>query len=364
MPIHRVRQTRVLKASSLAALAIAALVACRGEQNGGLATDPKPASVSEVPHPLASFASMVGGEWKQTAQSGTSMFDSWHWGPGGHSLRVMTDGLSAAGEPWREVQVFYWHPGRKQVRLLGLSQYQAGVGEGWFVFDGKIGESLYELQQRGGPRALRWRWTFTGPDAYRAELSEAVGTGEYAPMVVFDRVRVVPDSHPRASAAPHILPEKIHIFEPIIGRSWESGAGERALSALPAGNARRIASTVEWVPYCDAVYVRVQEQADEGKGASPHLLDVYLYHHTGTGAVHCLALSAVGGVYEGQVRALEGRSVQADLTGYEGDRVIPMVLRMDVETDGKVRTRLWSINGAERTLMHDITHIPRETGSP
>ena len=82
--------------------------------------EPAPA---EVASPMASFARMVSGEWRMTALSGTSTFDTWDWGPGKHSMRVMTDGSGAAGEPWRELQVFYWHPGRKQVCLLGLSPF-------------------------------------------------------------------------------------------------------------------------------------------------------------------------------------------------------------------------------------------------
>src|SRR5262245_12640298 len=94
--------------------------------------EPVPAQAA---NPTASFARMVGGEWKMTAAAGTSMFDTWHWGPGRHSMRVMTDGLGADGNPWRALGVVYWHPGRKQVCSLGLSPYGAGVAEGAIKFD-------------------------------------------------------------------------------------------------------------------------------------------------------------------------------------------------------------------------------------
>jgi hypothetical protein len=81
---------------------------------------------AKVANPLASFARMVGGEWKMTAQAGTSMFHTWHWGPGKYSMPRMTDGSGAGGEPLRALQVFYWRPGRKQVCLLGLEPFLSG----------------------------------------------------------------------------------------------------------------------------------------------------------------------------------------------------------------------------------------------
>jgi hypothetical protein len=70
---------------------------------------------------MASFGRMVPGEWGTTALSWTSLLDTWHWAPGKHSMREMTHGSGAFGEPWRVLRVFYRHPGRKEVCLLGLS---------------------------------------------------------------------------------------------------------------------------------------------------------------------------------------------------------------------------------------------------
>jgi hypothetical protein len=87
-----------------------------------------------------------------------------------------------------------------------------------------------------------------------------------------------------------------------------------------------------------------------------HELDAYFYHHTGTNALRCLALSNRGGLYEGDLTVLDGGALQLDLKGYEGDRVVSHVARFDFEQDGTLRHRVWSLHGTERTLMLDVHH--------
>ena len=71
------------------------------------------------------------------------------------------------------------------------------------------------------------------------------------------------------------------------------------------------------------------------KDAEPtHLLDAYVYHHTGANALRRLALSNRGGVYEGDITVLDGGALLLDLKGYEGDRVVPHGVRFDFEKDG------------------------------
>ena len=87
-----------------------------------------------------------------------------------------------------------------------------------------------------------------------------------------------------------------------------------------------------------------------------HLLDAYFYHHTGTNALRCLALSNLGSVYEGDLTVLDGGALQLDLKGYEDDRVVQRVVRLDFEQDGTLRNRVWSLDGGNRTLMLDVHH--------
>src|SRR5688572_1278833 len=71
----------------------AAMSACTARQAKSPDTrpvsEPAPAKVTD---PMASFVRMVSGEWRVTFHSGKSFFHTWHWGPGKHSIRRMTDG--------------------------------------------------------------------------------------------------------------------------------------------------------------------------------------------------------------------------------------------------------------------------------
>ena len=299
---------------------------------------------AEAADPMAPFARLIGGEWRVTAASGTSMFHTWHWGPGQHSVRVMTDGAGAGGQPWREVRVFYWHPGRKQVCVWGASPFARGVSEGSIKFEGEAADGVMDLYQTGRHRKLGVRWTFEGPDRYRDALLEDSGKG-FEPLVEFDQTR----SHTTAARAPEgAAPEhsdRLNALEPLSG-VWEAKGEWAKTSAL------HIRTTVEWVPYADAIYARVM--ALGAAGAPVHLLDAYVYHHTGANVLRCLALSNAGGVYEGDVAILAGGTVQLVLKGYEGDAVMERVLRLDIQKDGGVRNQAWTREGADPVL--DVQH--------
>src|SRR3954452_17168974 len=118
------------------------------------------------------------------------------------------------------------------------------------------------------------------------------------------------------------------------------------------GNALQIQTTFEWVPYADGIYALVVSPSKDGEPR--HLLDVYLYHHTGANALRCLALSDGGGVYEGDITVLDGGALQLDLKGFEGDGVVRHVVRFDFEQDGTLRHRVWSLRDTGRTPMLDV----------
>lgn len=308
------------------------------------AQKPAPAKVAD---PMASFARLVSDEWRVTFQSGKSMFHTWHWGPGEHSIRRMTDGSGAVGEPWRALTVAYWHPGRKQVRLLGVEPVAKGVAEGTIKFDGDTADGVYDLYQAGGLRKLALRWAFDGPDKYRDTLLETTGPTGYTPINVLEQVRSKPPATSRPRTVEGQKPSKhLKALEPLLGHTWEA-KGEWA-----AGDALHIQTTFEWVPLADAIYARVVAPGKDDR----HLLDAYFYHHTGANALRGLALSNRGGVYEGDLTVLEGGALQLDLKGYEGDRVDRHVVRLDFEKDGTLRYRVWSLQGPERKLVLDVHH--------
>lgn len=328
---------------------IAVLSACTARQNKRPDARPvrEPAS-AEVSNPMASFARMVPGEWWVTLASGASQFDTWHWGPGKHSMRQMDHGSDGVGSVWS--QVVYWHPGRKQVCLLGVGAFASGVFEGTIKFEGETATGVFDMYQTSGRRKLGLRWVFDGPDKYHDTLLEATGPEGLKPMNEWDRVR----SKTRTSMRPPTVDRaprpstRLKALESLLGHTWE------AKGELGTGDAFHIQSTCEGVPGVDAAYARTVALTDDGEPL--HLLDVYFYHHTGTGALHCLALSSWGGVYEGDVTVLEGGALQLDLRAYEGDRVVPHVVRFDFEPDGILRHRVWSLEGTERTLMLDVHH--------
>lgn len=316
---------------------------------------PQPNSApAEAGDQVAGFARMLGGEWKMTVESGKSMYDTWHWGPGKHSLRVMTQGEDAQGNPWRAIQAVYWHPGRERICLWGLNPYAQSVEEGTITLEPETAEAIYDLYQAGGRRTIARRWTFDGRDRYRSALLEAVEPGRFVPLVEFVYVR----SQPHTKAAPVLsekapeFPARLKALESLQGRPWEAPVGAKDTALL--GAAAHIRSAIEWIPYADGIYVSVHAASADGE--PEHVLDAYIYHHTGARALRCLALSSRGGVYEGDVDALDGGSLQAELKGREGDREALLVVRLDREVDGTIRQRLWSSEGDQRTLMLDVHH--------
>ena len=275
------------------------------------------------------------------------MFDTWHWGPGKHSLRVMTDGSGADGKPWRELQAVYWHPGRKQVRLLGLSPFARGVAEGTITFEGETADAVFDLYQTGVRRRMGLALGLRRPRQVPRDAAGGDRPRRHTrPWSSGTSVRITP--RPRAAEEAPKPPERLKALEPFLGHTWEA-KGDWA-----TGNAFQIRSTFEWVPYADGIYARVVSPSKDGEPR--HLLDAYFYHHTGANSLRCLALSDRGGVYEGDLTVLDGGALQLDLKGYEGDRVVQHVVRFDFEKDGTLRHRVWSLKGTERTLMLDVRH--------
>lgn len=343
-----------------AAALIAAIPGCSARQESDTVappvSSPTPANTA---NPLASFERMVNGRWKTTALAGTVMYDTWHWGPERNSIRKMTAGTAASGEPWHGVSVYFWHPGRKEVRTLGVSPFARGVSEGTFTFDGEKANGLVDMHQTIGHRVFGRRWTFEGPDSYHDELLDKVPEG-FSLQNEWRRYRVEAAAEDERAAertrADAAKPsEFIKPIERLLGHTWEGKAVPAVAARLPAGTLPT-RTTFEYVPYADAIYGRVQTlNAD---GTPSHAMDLYLYHHTGAQVLRCLALASSndgeGVVYEGDITPEEnGRSLRLDLRAHRSSGVSAIEARLDLEPPGSVRLQAWSTQGKDRTLIFD-----------
>lgn len=299
--------------------------------------------------PLSGFAIMEDGQWKL----GSIHADTWRWGPGRHSIRSLTVGADGEGKPWREMAVYYWHPGLGQIRALSLHPDIPGIGrgvaEGSVEFDGQTLTGTVDLYQTGRPkpvhRRLAHRWTFDGPDRYQEALLEDSGRG-YTTLAEWDYARSLElapaPAHPVGDSP--VPSANLEPLLPLLG-AWEERLGD-------IGSANHSRLRVEWAELLDLITGQLDVSNPEQ--GPVHLIDVYLYHHIRTNALRCLALMRSGGVYEGEVTLLPGGSLQSDLRGYEGDREIRHIARLDVEEDGALRERLWIVDGADRRLIHDV----------
>jgi len=335
----------------LAVLLVAPLCACSAVEDERAHVPPaQEAAHADRTGRMAGFARLEG-EWQMKSPGSTmQMFDTWHWGPGRHSMRAMTDGADASGSPWDEIHVFYWHPEREQVRLLGLSTFARGVSEGWVRFDGETADGVFDIAQVHGPRKMGLRWTFDGPDAYHDVLLEETGPAGLEWMNGWDHVRSQspPAPRPRTNGAPPEPSKLPRLFESLVGRTWE------ARSAHVGGASLYVRSTFEHLRYADGIYARVISPTQHGEDA--HLLDAYVYHHTGTGRVRGLALSDQGGVYEGDAEELADGALEFDLKGYENVRVVPLAVRLELEDSANLRVRIWTVEDSERMPLLDARH--------
>jgi hypothetical protein len=348
------RVHRTLLALSL----IAAGPACAATQDQHSDDQPlRETAPAQVDDPLASFARLVGGEWRVTFASGESAFHAWQWGPGKLSLRRLAYGMadgSFAQSPWAG-EVLYWDPRLAQVRQLSVHGDIPGVGRGVAAgtirFDGDTSTASIDLDQPRGRRKLGQIQVFEGPDRYRESLLEDTGAG-LAPLNELTFVRVPERAVARSTDAEPAtleLPERWGAFEALVGGGTWEATGETV-----GGSAFALRTTFEWEPSLEIVSARVH--ALHGESESTHVLDAYVFRDVRTDAMRCLALSDRGGVYEGRASFVDGGALELELELHGGDRVVPHVARFELEDDGRLRTRLWAVAGAERTLALDVLH--------
>lgn len=315
-----------------------------------------------IVEPLGDFARFVGGSWKTTANTGTSMYDTWHWGPGRLSIRSMTEGEAANGAPWHVLTVYYWHPSRKEIRTLSVNPMWRGVSEGAITFDGTKAQGAAEMYQTVGRRELSLRWAFDGPDKYSDALFEKA-RGKVEMLAEWDRFRVpaAPPSKPPAVPmwAPAATPTKFLLpLQKLLGHAWE-GKPEPDAVTPQSLSTLRTRTKFEYVPDADAIYGRVEIIGADGTPG--HAMDLYLYHHTGAGVLRCLALTGRSAddvaVYEGDITPSDdGRAITIRLKRHTSAGETLMEDSVDFEPDGTMRQRVWTLDGQTRNGIADLRH--------
>lgn len=319
----------------------------------GCTSSPSPARWSGTPPPkaLQPFGYFLAGEWTITFQSGTSMTDTWDWGPGRHSVQVQTQGWGAGGEPWQGIQVLYWHPKDQRIASLGLSPFARGISEGTVRFDGKIGSSEFDLHQTMGLRKMGTVTQVLETDRYHEALNEYTERG-LGTLVAFDFVRSADRSPPPRHPGESLL-EPSPLYDPIrplIGRTWRT-------TAMSSSKALDLDTSVEWLPYVDAVVATISAVDDDSP--DPRLFQIYVFHHTGTDRLECLALSRWGGVWRGTIESTEEGALLISLSELSKEREPSRQLSLHFSSADEVYS---SIEGLRDPAFTDLRHsaLPKE----
>ncbi len=134
------------------------------------------------------------------------------------------------------VDLFYWHPGRKDVRALGLSTAGHRM-EGTLTFDGDTATIDYEFFshffQPGEHRPLTARWDFRGPDTYHFTVLENHGT-RLAPLVELDYARSQANTLANSVEVETRPAEHLKLVAPLVGHTWMSAGDSGGSDAAPS----------------------------------------------------------------------------------------------------------------------------------
>jgi hypothetical protein len=267
----------------------------------------------------------------------------------------MTHAAEAGPNPWAG-EVVYWHPEHAEIRCLSLHgdipAVGRGVAGGTIRFEGEITVATIGLDQPRGPRKLGQRQIFAGPDEYREVLLEDSGSG-FQQLAAWDFVRVPARSAADVRAAEKTrpaLPEAWRAFEPLVNTAWEAHVD--APTVMPA----RVRSRFEWNADLETLCVQITRHM--AAGLPSESIDAYVYRDVATPALRCLALSDLRGVHEGSATVLDDGAIELELKGYDGERVVSRVVRLEIEPGAQLRARCWTVAGSVRTLALDVRHEP------
>ncbi|MBU6414250.1 MAG: hypothetical protein KGS45_12350 [Planctomycetes bacterium] len=335
------------------------------------------------------FTRLAESSFSTTFTSGEIGINQWRWGPGKFSIRRTSMLSQVAIQPWSE-EIIYWQPVQKSFAVLHLHADAPGVGRG--LSEGTLNLSSTPIQttltlyQPRAQRTLAERWLLPDHNSYHAFLLEDSGAG-FQPLVdwVYTRVPTNPlASAPIAPATPAPplaaapLPAQFRAFESLINRQWISSNPSSTTSSLTPESAS-VRTSFEWLTTVQLLRIHITSPASPSGPSAPSPatsafnpsinMEVYIYQHMKFGDLCCLALAADGAVYQGKALPLMSLGtvtsttlIAFDLTGESSRGTTKYRLQLDRQPDTKpepsIRQRVWSLDGSEPALVHDLTHAP------
>jgi hypothetical protein len=262
-------------------LASLSLALCMAGNNGQAQ---KAVQISKASGPMSPFERLTSGEWRMKSVGGSQFFETWRYGPGGHSVRKFTHGVNLHdnNRPWREVEVFFWNPLEKKVNLLGFSPYMASVSRG--TIDLKPGkfQSRFELNQDGDVRKLGHEIAFHGKDKFQETLYESVNGQPYVVGNQWNHVwskSVTPVPVLKSPETPKPAGAQA-ILAAFAGKAWQGRSPVKAAASYR--------TDFEWIPYANVMNIRSTLKPVKGGTISEY--DLYLYQIPSEKGVQAFAL--------------------------------------------------------------------------
>lgn len=320
----------MILAQTLASLSLAACLVGNSSQTQ------RPEQITKVSGPMAPIERLTMGEWRMKSVGGSQFFETWRYGPGGHSVRKFTHGVNLHdnNRPWRDVEVFYWHPEQKKIKLLGFSPYKASVSQGSIELKAGKLESRFETNQDGEIRKLGIEIAFQGKDKFQETLYESVNGQPYVVGNQWNHVwskTVTPapvlksPETPKPSGAQAILTA-------FAGKVWQNRS--------PVRNSGTYMTDFEWIPYANVMNVR--STLKPVKGGTVGQYDLYFYQIPSAVGVQAFALFNDGSHGLGSAVAKGAGKIEVRLRMSSSDNA-DRSISYSIGSNGNLEEDVWKI---------------------
>ena len=293
------------------------------------------------------LARLSGGEWRTDIANGRHQSDTWEWGPARKSLTSVTTNNEGTGESvFGSFRLIYEHPRRKRLEVLALSRpglihlgHVSSVDQSHARFDMTLSYDLEEIEWAVAPtRRISSVWTFHSPSRYTNSWVEDDGVRVEPGFVAWRYARqdeVTP--LPASAGDPPEDVRNLRAFLPLLASEWRTDTTR---------------TTFEWIPYNEAILMRTTD-AHTGE----RLAESVFYPHPHTKVVHAVAVHRSGAIDEGTATT-DGDAIVVTFTRSDHASATEFEQRIELGSDGLLRFRTWSSDGAERTRLDETIHRP------